>query len=373
MENQSEMENIIGPRKRGRPRKNKIIDKPMKLIEKKRPLKENDTREIILHLPLYAAKTRPSGINGKSTSSPEEDLADLTEENENDLKETKKTNIIDDSDKNAFASETNDALGDEAILTISDQDSEGSETETQHISEVLSENKKLQRLIKQLKSENLALKNAVAENAFSASREITIMPMNISFIDNKSGKTIISERTDICCWWDTCCFETLPVYIPERFYNNHFYVFGCFCSFDCAAAYNLKLNDYKVADRYSLIKKLHFLIMGTNIDIPIAPPREILDKFGGHKTIAEYRGVARMLNKEFKLLLPPMINQLACIEEKTKETDKNSHKNMAPNFQQFRGSNMAQNNMLPVKKKSLYNSNNLNIIDTIGIKEKQSK
>ncbi|AYV80915.1 MAG: hypothetical protein Harvfovirus10_13 [Harvfovirus sp.] len=347
---------INEPRKRGRPRKNKIVEKPFKLVEKKRPVKENDTREIILHIPLCKGKS--------SASSAEDEFPDLTEENEEDLKE--------DSEKNAFASETNDTVGEDAILTISDQDSDPSDEAVQHVGELENENKKLHRLIKQLKSDNLALKNTLAESAFSASREVSIIPMNVSFIDTRSGKAKICDKTDICCWWDTCSFETLPVYIPERFYNGHFYVFGCFCSFDCAAAYNLKLNDYKVSDRYSLIKKLHFLIMGKNIDVPIAPPREVLDKFGGHMTIGEYRAVARMLNKEYKLLLPPMINQLACIEEKTKECDRNSHsshKSIPQNFQQYRGSNMG-NNMLPVKKKSLYSSNNLNIMDTIGIKEK---
>ncbi|AYV84179.1 MAG: hypothetical protein Hyperionvirus19_3 [Hyperionvirus sp.] len=358
MDNQSDIDGITGPRKRGRPRKNKIIDKPMKLVEqKKRMVKETDSREIILHIPLFGG----SKIK-KSSSSVSMEESENVEEGGGGGK--------DDSGGNAFVSETNDAAGDEAILTISDQDSEPSDQDTYHVEQLLNENKKLQRLIKQLKSENLVLKNAVSEAAVSASREISVVPMNISFIDCRSGKMVVCERTEVCCWWDTCKFESFPVFIPERYYGGNFYVFGCFCSFDCAAAYNLKLNDYKVADRYSLIKKLHFMIKGVNEEIPIAPPREILDKFGGYKTIEEYRGIARTLGKEYKLLLPPMINQLACIEEKTKESDGRKGMGVTNFGQQFGGKVGGGNNMLPVKKKSLYNSNNLDIIDTIGIKEK---
>ena len=34
-------------------------------------------------------------------------------------------------------------------------------------------------------------------------------------------------------------------------------VFGCFCSYNCAAAYNLNMNDYNIWNRYSLLKKMY--------------------------------------------------------------------------------------------------------------------
>jgi len=275
---------INQPRKRGRPRKNKTIDKPQKQIERKKPVRDNENREIILHLPLFA--------NNNNNSSP-------------------------DSEKNAFTmgeGSTSENIRDpeDAILTISDQESVGSDNDDNlHVGELINELRKKNKIIKQLKEDNAILKNVVGENAFMSCREIKIIPMNISFIDNKNGKTIICEKSSIACWWCTYNFDTLPCFIPERYSDNKFYVFGCFCSFDCATAYNLNLNDYKVSDRNSLIKRLYYAIKGVNDEIPVAPPREVLEKYGGVLTIEEYRKISRSINKEYKILFPPMVNLVA--------------------------------------------------------------
>lgn len=329
---------ITAPRRRGRPRKNKATDRPSKPLDKKKISREQDDKTIVLHLPIFQnGPTRAKSAQAKSS----------------------------DSDKNTFASE-NDPANDEAILTISDQESPTSQkTDGVRVDELIIELRKKNKLIKQMKEEIMTLKNAVGENAFMASREIRTIPMNISFVDNRTGKPIICERTNVVCWHDTCQFDTLPCFIPERYYEDTFYVFGCFCSFDCAAAYNLKLGDYKVSDRYSLIKKLHFLIKGTNDEIPVAPPCETLDKFGGPLTLDEFRKVSRMINKEYKLLLPPMINRIACIEERSKD------KNITRSSPDPRSHAVDERNMIPVKKKLLHDGGGLDIIDSIGIKERR--
>ena len=185
---------------------------------------------------------------------------------------------------------------------------------------------------------------------YSESREVRIIPMNINFIDNSTGKTILCEKTDIACWWCTYSFETLPCFIPERYNDGKFYVFGCFCSFNCAMSYNILLNDYKVLSRNSLIKNLYYTITGKNDDISLAPPKEALRKYGGILTIDEYRKGDKKISAEYRLKLPPMINLIACIEEKSKEKHYNYSK--------------GQEKGLEVHKKK-----SLNIMDTVGIKE----
>lgn len=331
---------INQPRKRGRPRKNKGIDKPQKQIERKKTTKENENREIILHLPLFGKRN---------------------------------TNSSPDSEKNAFtmgegsASENIKDVTDDAILTISDQESVGSDNDDNlHIGELINELKKKNRIIKQLKEDISILRNAIGENAFMSCREVKTIPLNVTFVDNKNGKTIIYEKTNIACWWCTYNFDNLPSFIPERYSDNKFYVFGCFCSFGCATAYNISLNDYKVPDRNSLIKKLYYTIKGVNDEIPVAPPREVLEKFGGPLTVEEYRKNSRSINKEYKLLLPPMVNLVACIEEKTK--DRNIIRSTIP---EIKHTSINEKSIIPVKKKLLHDGGSLNIIDTIGIKEKK--
>ena len=56
----------------------------------------------------------------------------------------------------------------------------------------------------------------------------------------------IPKNDDLVCWW--CChkFNNTPVYLPEKKYEDNYHVYGYFCSFNCALAYNLDKNDYKV-------------------------------------------------------------------------------------------------------------------------------
>lgn len=237
-----------------------------------------------------------------------------------------------------------------------------------HISKeiLIAELKKKDKIIKQLKEDLHSLKNIVTDNAFTGSREIKIIPMNIHFVDYKSGKTIICEKTNIACWWDTYTFDTLPCFIPEKYYDGKYFVFGCFCSYSCAAAYNLYDNchKYKISDRHSLIEQLNGAITNSSYPIEISPRKEILKKYGGELTIEEFRALLKVMNKEYKLLLPPMVNLIPCIEEKTK--DKYIEKSSVPDIKKI---SINEKDIIPTKKKILHDGNNLNIVDTIGITE----
>ena len=56
----------------------------------------------------------------------------------------------------------------------------------------------------------------------------------------------ITKKSD--CFWDTCEFDNPPIYIPKYFLNGTYYVYGCFCSPECAAAYLMN----KSTDRRNL-------------------------------------------------------------------------------------------------------------------------
>ena len=74
---------------------------------------------------------------------------------------------------------------------------------------------------------------------------------------------------------------------------------GCFCSFNCAIAYNLDLNDYKIWDRQSNIYQMKNKIDPLNkITIQPAPPRQTLHMFGGPYSISDFRKSFFILNKE---------------------------------------------------------------------------
>jgi hypothetical protein len=132
------------------------------------------------------------------------------------------------------------------------------------------------------------------------------------------------ESTDSHCWWCSHSFDTVPVGLPNKYCpkQKKFYLYGCFCSFNCAHSYNLDIKDYKVWERYSLlnyIKKIIYTNVNNtdNLIKPIisAPPKEVLKVYGGELSIEEYRNSSISIPKEYYHLLPPMIPIFSVVEE----------------------------------------------------------
>ena len=134
---------------------------------------------------------------------------------------------------------------------------------------------------------------------------------------------LFQKKTNINCWWCTYNFDHLPSFIPDKYHNGKFYVFGCFCSFNCAGAYNLSLNDNRIWERYALMKQLYYMINKNtitsiaDIDINIAGPKELLEKYGGPMTIDEYRINSKILGREYHKLMPPFLPINIGFEETT--------------------------------------------------------
>ena len=136
---------------------------------------------------------------------------------------------------------------------------------------------------------------------------------NISFISYTTDKKISIKKTDKKCWWDSYSFNNLPCFLPELYHNNIYYVRGCFCSFNCALAYNLYyIKDSKTNRRTTLIYKLYRELYGLNVDDPLdikeAPPKEIIGDYGGDPkiTIDVYRKTFNVLNKNYIIFVPPI-------------------------------------------------------------------
>lgn len=172
--------------------------------------------------------------------------------------------------------------------------------------------KQLCLTIKKLKDENIELKKYLTDITPMYFTEIKVYPCKLNLFDSCQNK-LIPTKTDIHCWWCTHQFDNLPTFIPEKYSDNNFYVYGCFCSFNCAGAYNLSLGDNKVWDRYSLLKLMYYYInidkinSICDIDINIAGPKELLKKYGGTMTIDEYRKNSKILGREYHKLIPPFI------------------------------------------------------------------
>jgi hypothetical protein len=123
------------------------------------------------------------------------------------------------------------------------------------------------------------------------------------------------QTTSIHCYW--CChkFENAPFGIPLKYNNGKFHVFGCFCSLECASAYNFDSKDSydEIWERYNLINLLSKKI-GMSSIVKTAPTRLSLCIFGGHLNIDDFRAyctTSKLININF----PPMMTLTQQIEE----------------------------------------------------------
>ena len=217
-------------------------------------------------------------------------------------------------------------------------------------------------IIDKLKKEVANLKEVISENGLYGINSTKVYEMDLKLINLKDGKQLVAKKTDIACWWCTYQFDNVPFFLPDKYIDGTYHVFGCFCDPSCAAAYNFKkINDYKVSERYSLINKMYKEVSGNDDVITVADDREILEKFGGPVSIEKYRKSASFRLKKYRLIIPPMTSVVPLIEERIvngqiRRTYDNSMKN---NF----GYKLKRSKPLPNKHNTL--------IETMGLRIKK--
>lgn len=134
----------------------------------------------------------------------------------------------------------------------------------------------------------------------------------------------IKKNNNLLCWW--CChsFENNPVYLPDYKLKDSIHVIGYFCSFNCAQAYNINLNDYKVWDRSAYLNEMYYKLNKKYKKISSAPSKFCLKKFGGDMDISEYRSKFLDTESNFSLIIPPLIPIIPAVEEYDKNKNKNN-------------------------------------------------
>lgn len=153
----------------------------------------------------------------------------------------------------------------------------------------------------------------------------------LNFICYKTGKKITIKKTNTWCWWDGHPFTNLPCVLPELYHNGEYHVIGCFCSYNCALAWNLFfIKDSKIHHRKSLTYKLYREQYGLKsdevIEIKEAGPRQILKNFGGEMSIDVYRR-SFLVNKEYVVYMPPIKPINMIIEEKNADVHDDQNDN----------------------------------------------
>ena len=117
------------------------------------------------------------------------------------------------------------------------------------------------------------------------------------------------------CWWCAYNYDLPTVELPEHYFHGMFHCIGNFCSYNCAMAYNIDINDENISKRNSLLY-LHYkkTYNNDNLIIP-APSWKILKDFGGTVTIDEYRSNFITNSINYLYIKPPLVSRISYVEK----------------------------------------------------------
>ena len=168
-----------------------------------------------------------------------------------------------------------------------------------------------------------------------------IKKQDIDGFNNEYINESICENNGISevCW--NCChsFHDTVYGIPLKHVNGIFYIYGYFCSLECAARYVCEKfkEDNKLWEIISLINLYNNKINGDFSPINIAPDKLVLRKFGGSLTIDEYRlNFKKMV--EYNITIPPIIP----IIHNSEKIEMNTNNNLNHNLKLYRKNKLTQ-------------------------------
>jgi len=135
--------------------------------------------------------------------------------------------------------------------------------------------------------------------------------------EEKSRNGEWPSSTNVSCYW--CChkFIGVPFGLPTKMNmeaDRKFHVIGCFCSLECACAYNFASRDNtdERLARYTLINNMATRMGFTQVPVKAAPDRLALDMFGGHMQIEDFRSTT---DKHVIVNTTPMLSIVQQAEE----------------------------------------------------------
>ena len=211
------------------------------------------------------------------------------------------------------------------IFTIKDTESSNDTFDEITISEIekktditnlIDEINKRDGIIKNLRDTIKNFKNVSQENILTITKETKKTLLNLGLIKLDTNKQLqCVDKTNIACWHCSYTFDSSPLFLPEKYHNGKFYVFGNFCTWSCMLAYNNQIDEYRKQIRNSLIKKLYKDIYGEECMIKPAAQRECLEKFGGPIKIDKFRDPKLNQTLTSRINIPPQIPLLSYYEE----------------------------------------------------------
>ena len=153
---------------------------------------------------------------------------------------------------------------------------------------------------------NENLQSSYSENTKHIWSKLEILSNNLHY------NNICNKKS--ACFYCTYDFDNVPISIPKHELSNTYYVYGCFCSPECACSHLMNEKGIDSAtrfERYYLLNYIYCKIYNYKKNIKPAPnPYYTLNKFYGNLTIQEYRQLLKnermlmVIDKPLSRILP---------------------------------------------------------------------
>jgi hypothetical protein len=135
---------------------------------------------------------------------------------------------------------------------------------------------------------------------------------NVKMVGMDGDKMKIKSKTKFVCFYEGEHFDNVPGLLVEDMRNGVYQIRNdeCFCSPNCALAYNL----YMIKDGYTqrrhilttnFYREVFQIDIGKPFEIRLAPPLKKRKNRGGDMTIEEFRKDSMIVNKEYLVYYPP--------------------------------------------------------------------
>ena len=166
--------------------------------------------------------------------------------------------------------------------------------------------------------------------------DTVVLPVDASESSGKKETTCVlkdlmvndkwTTTTTYHCYWDCHPFHTRPYGIPVKLKDGKFHVTGCFCSLECAVAYNFDSND-NLGDSWERYNLINLLSTKMNYKQSVNPAmsKKCLRIFGGDLEIEAFREKSKQ-GHVVDVLQYPMVQLVEQIDEITNSYDRqNQH------------------------------------------------
>jgi hypothetical protein len=185
---------------------------------------------------------------------------------------------------------------------------------------------------------------------------------NVKLMNDYGNLNIEKRRpkdTNLACWWDCHSFEGTPIGIPNDYKNGTYYIYGNFCSPECAASYlfSEQLSNNEKYIRYEMLQEYYHKMIHGNSKInrteriELAPNKLILKKFGGLINIETYRNLIKNYSKKANILQPPLVSIIPSLEVESRDTIFSNHNQIHSLNNTEKGVSKARNMILKRNKK----------------------